>query len=198
MPALRPPRSRKRRGWRIVFSRRPFQVTVQVSRQVSRGQVVGQHGVTVMRRKLQSTSRFHYQLTGAPRSTLTFALPKDFLPLDVKATALSDWYLDRRGESPLLVVQLGRTMLGRVEAVITGSRLHDPNAPSAEIVLPQPQEVTRLESTLAIWTDESYRASVQAAEGWRAVDAGTAGPDLQRLRARAADSVRFSVVDGGA
>lgn len=164
------------------FSRRPFTATFQVSRQAAQGQLITQHGVSVLRRKIQSTSRFHYQLTGAPRSALSFTLPKDFLPLEVRATMLADWFVDFRGETPVLTVQLAETRLGTVEAVITGTRPRDPEARTAEILLPQPVDGTRQESTLAVWTDESYSASVLSSAGWRSIDAAAAGPDLQRLK----------------
>lgn len=177
------------------FAKRPFSASFQVGRQSSQGQLTAIHGVSVMRRKIQSTSRFQYQLTGAPRSVLSFALPKDFLPLEVKATALLDWYVDQRGDTPVLTVQLAQTRLGTVEAVITGSRPRDPNGPTAEIVLPQPLDITRLESTLALWTDESYLASIQSSDGWRSVDANAAGPELQHLRAK--QSIRFAFQSSG-
>ncbi len=177
------------------FAKRPFTASFQVGRQSSQGQLTAIHGVSVMRRKIQSTSRFQYQLTGAPRSVLSFALPKDFLPLEVKATALSDWYVDQRGETPVLTVQLSQTRLGTVEAVITGSRPRDPNSPTAEIVLPQPLDITRLESTLAIWTDESYLSSILSSDGWRAIDAHEAGPECHRLREHQA--IKFAFQSSG-
>ena len=165
------------------FARRPVAATLQLSRQTSQGRLLAQHGVSILRRKVQSTSRFHYELTGAPRSAISFALPKDFLTLDVKATALADWFVDQRGDTAVLTVQLAGTRVGTVEAVITGSRPRDPNAAAVEIALPQPLEVTRLESTLALWADDGSLASVQQAEGWRAIDATALGADLQKLRA---------------
>lgn len=164
------------------FAKRPISATLQLGRQTSQGRLITQHGVAVMRRKLQSTSRFHYELTGAPRSALSFALPKDFLPLDVKATALADWFVDQRDDGTILTVQLTQTMVGTVEAVITGSRPRDANANTAEIALPQPLDVARLESTLGIWIGDGYLGSIQSAEGWRAVDIASIGQDLQRLR----------------
>lgn len=178
------------------FVKRPFALSLQVSRQAAQGQLTALHAVSVMRRKIQSTSRFHYQLTGAPRSVLRFELPKDFLPLEIKATLLADWYVDNRGESPLLIVQLARPLAGAVETVVTGSRPRDPNGPTAEIALPQPLDVSRVESTLAVWTDEAYAASVQSSDGWRAIDANAAGPEIQRLRPTQA--VRFAFQASGA
>src|SRR5262249_52318149 len=75
------------------FSKRPFTLELIVSRQESQSHVAAQQAAFLTLRKQQLTSRFRYTLTGAPRSSLSIALPAGFVLLDVQATGMRDYYL---------------------------------------------------------------------------------------------------------
>ncbi|WP_397568518.1 hypothetical protein [Schlesneria sp. T3-172] len=163
------------------FSKRPFQLVLRATRQEPQVHVTSQQGALVTLRKQHLTTRFLYQLTGAPLSSLSVALPENFVLLDVQATELRDYYVTKEDEEATLTIELNKPMLGRVELVMTGFVPRDDVA-VASIVFPQPIEPTRLDTSVAVWLDEGFAGTLDSLEGWRSTDASAVSGELRAVR----------------
>lgn len=154
------------------FSARPFALTLRATRQESQAHVTSQQAAFIALRKQHVTSRFRYNLTGAPRSSLSFTLPPAFVLLDVQATGLRDYYLTKQEEGDTLTIELNAPRLGLTEVVIGGFVPRD--AANNTVVFPLPLDVTRIDTTAAVWLDEGLIGTLEEFEGWRSVDVSAA------------------------
>ncbi len=162
------------------FSKRPFQLGLRVTRQQSQANVTAQQAAFVALRKQQLTTRLVYNLTGAPRSSFSVAIPPGFVVLDVKATGLHDWSLGT--DKTTLTIDLKAPRLGIAEVVLSGSVARENDATSAELVFPRPLDATRLQTSAAVWLDEGFAGTLNTFEGWRSVDATQVSPELRAVR----------------
>ena len=110
------------------FSKRPFTLSLRAIRQESQAHVTAQQAAFIALRKEQLTTRLRFNLTGAPRSSLSVTLPENFVLLDVQATALRDWYVTKQQDGSTLTVDLSSPRLGLIEVVIGGFRPRDGGA----------------------------------------------------------------------
>jgi hypothetical protein len=161
---------------------RPFEVTVSAVRPQARLKANANHAVFVERRKLRYTSRFNLQPQGAPRARVAVVLPQDFLPLEVYATNIADWYpyKDESG-TDLLIVDLATPTLQAVELVVTGTIARQPDADIASIPAPRMNEATEATSQIAIRIDESYTSSIANSGDWKSVAPELLDQDVQKL-----------------
>jgi hypothetical protein len=164
------------------FSKRPFSLSLRVSRQESQANVAAQQAAFVTLRKQQLTTRLLYNLTGAPRSSFQIALPAGYVVLDVKATGLHDWSQGQHDGEPSLTIDLDGPRLGLAEVVLSGTVPRDNNTASAVLAFPRPLDATRLNSSAAVWLDEGYTGTLDTFDGWRSVDAGQVSGDLKGVR----------------
>lgn len=162
------------------FSKRPFHLSLRVTRQESQANVTAQQAAFVALRKQQLTTRLVYNLTGAPRSSFNVAIPPGFVVLDVKATGLHDWSLG--SDKTTLTIDLKAPRLGIAEVVLSGSVARENDATSAELVFPRPLDATKLQSSAAVWLDDGYAGTLNSFEGWRSVDAAQVSPELKAVR----------------
>ena len=176
------------------FSKRPFALNLRATRQESQAHVTSQQAAFVTLRKQQLTTRLRYNLTGAPRSSLSVTLPANFVLLDVQATGLRDYYVAKQDDGFALTIELNAPRLGLMEVVIGGFMPRD-NA-AASIKFPQPLDATRLDSTAAVWLDEGFTGTLEAFEGWRSVDASQVGGELRAVRPT--QPVQFAFVSANA
>ena len=162
------------------FSKRPFTLSLQATRQESQAHVTSQQAAIVTLRKQQTTTRLRYNLLGAPRSSLAVVLPAKFVLLDVQATGLRDWYVAKQEDGSQLTIELNGPKLGMLEVVLGGFTPRDNDAVS--IKFPQPLEATRIDSTAAVWLDEGFTATLESFDGWQSVDASQASDELRAVR----------------
>ena len=165
------------------FSKRPFRLSLRVTRQESQANVVAQQAAFITLRKQQLTTRLVYNLTGAPRSSFNVTLPTGYVVLDVKATGLQDWSQGKIGDETVLTIDLKAPRLGLAEVVLSGSVARENDETSAELIFPQPLDATRLQSTAAVWLDEGFAGTLNSFEGWRSVDAAQVSQELKAVRA---------------
>lgn len=177
-------------AWR--YSVRPFSVAVTAIRPSERLDAAAVHAVFVERHKTRFTSRFKLRPSGAPRARLTVVLPEGFLPLEVHATGIADWY-PHRDESgvELLIVDLQQPTLADVELIVTGTMTRDATAQTASVPVPRMNEVTRSSAQIGIRVDRSYTASVGDAGNWNSIAPENTDADIRGL---AAEPIRFAFV----
>jgi hypothetical protein len=164
------------------FSKRPFALSLRVTRQESQANVTAQQAAFVMQRKQQLTTRLVYNLTGAPRSSFNIALPAGYVVLDVKATGLHDWSLGKQGDETTLTIDLDGPRLGIAEVVLAGTVPRETTTTAAEVVFPHPTDATKLNSMAAVWLDEGFTGTLDSFDSWRSVDAGLVSGDLKAVR----------------
>lgn len=162
------------------FSKRPYSLKLRATRQVSQSHVVAHQASLMTLRKQQLTTRLTYQLTGAPRSSLSITLPAGYVLLDVQATALRDWYTSKQDDQSLLSIELRGPQLGQIEVVLGGYVARD-NA-TASVKFPQPVDVTKQDSTAVFWLDEGFTGSLESFEGWRSIDPARVADQLRSIR----------------
>ncbi len=164
------------------FSKRPFALSLRVTRQESQANVTAQQAAFVMQRKQQLTTRLVYNLTGAPRSSFNIALPAGYVVLDVKATGLHDWSLGKQGDETTLTIDLDGPRLGIAEVVLAGTVPRETTTTAAEVVFPHPTDATKLNSMAAVWLDEGFTGTLDSFDSWRSVDARLVSGDLKAVR----------------
>jgi hypothetical protein len=162
------------------FSKRPFTLNLRVARQESQAHVTAQQGAFGTLRKQKLTTRLRYNLTGAPRSSLSVALPANFVLLDLQATGLHDYYVAKQDDGETLTIDLNAPRLGLIEVVLSGFTTRDDA--SSSITFPQPLDASKLETTGAIWLDEGFVATLESFDGWRSIDATAIGSELSSIR----------------
>ena len=181
-------------NWQLAyqFPRRPFSLELTLQRRAAELRTTAQHAVWIEPRKTWYTSRLIYQISGAPRSSLSIDLPADFLLLSVEATGMIDWHVSAQAEQTRrrLTVELAEPSTGQVEVVLNGSQPKLPDDPRTEVDLPLALEVNRLSSQAAIWVDEAYSPTFRGAKDWRSVNP-TVLPAL--LRSRHQGAMRFAL-----
>ncbi|MGE3317174.1 MAG: hypothetical protein AB7O26_18815, partial [Planctomycetaceae bacterium] len=131
------------------YSARPVQLQWQITREKPELTAVAEHGVLVERRKQRITSSFQVTLTGAPRSRISFTLPPNYLPMDVNAQGMRDWFLTGDGDAKTLTIEFDQPRTGATMALVSGTIARDVSDDTADVVLPSLQDASKLESTLA-------------------------------------------------
>lgn len=165
------------------FSKRPFTLNLRATRQESQAHVTAQQAAFVTLRKQQLTTRLRINLTGAPRSSLSVSLPENFVLLDVQASALRDWYIAKNEGGSTLTIELNSPRLGLTEVVLGGFTPREGGDGTVSIQFPQPLDVSRVDSTAAVWLDDGFNGTLDSFNGWRSVDASNVNPELQAVKA---------------
>jgi hypothetical protein len=153
------------------YAARPVKLSLQVSRRAAETKAVVMHAIAIRLRKLQLDSRFQFQLLGPAQSRLTFSLPEGYLPLEVRASGLSDWYVgedEDSGESRL-TIELKTPGVKTADIFLRGAIPKDSEDEFAELSVPMPVGVARLESHLAVRLDEMFTGTVDEFEGWKQI-----------------------------
>ena len=76
---------------------RPASAAVTVTRRIPETTARVEHGARIGLRKQILASRVEFNLTGAARPMVSLALPEGYLPTEVAASFLADWYVDGSG-----------------------------------------------------------------------------------------------------
>ena len=166
------------------FATRPASLSLSISRKQPETRCVAEHGVLIGTRKLEWASRFVFDLTGAPRPSVSVSLPPDYLLMDVEgADFINDWY-DSPGEAGrrTLTIEFDQPRLGQVEILLHGLVPRKVDTPSIDLLAPQTIGVAKLNSSLAVWLSDIYSATVKSSEGWKTSPPEQLSNELQHLR----------------
>jgi hypothetical protein len=156
-------------AWR--YTRQPASIAVRISPAPDEQTVNALHAVRLEEQRQLWTSRFTLQLRGAARSRLDLLIPRGFLPLDVAASGLKDWYvtesLDAAASVRTLSIQLDDARTGSLQVALQGQQARDPDRQQLTLQPPILLGSTSAESQLAVWLDAaSESAGLEEAGGW--------------------------------
>ncbi len=169
------------------YTARPFELSFTAGRKAPESTGLAEHALVVERRKIRMSSRLRWELAGALRSSVNVQLPPGWLTVDVDATALQDWHIDPN--SNLLTVEFTEPRIGAVEVVLQGIVAKEPEDAIAEIILPVPQELSKLVTQSAVWFDPAYQATINASNGWKTTDPEHCSEELKHKLGRPAKFV---------
>lgn len=140
-------------AWR--YTRHPASVVVRISPALQEQSAEAWHAMRLEEQRQLWTSRINLQIKGAPRSRLDLRIPKQFLPLEVKATALNDWYLladeDPASELKTLSLQLADARTGALQIVLQGQMDRDADRQQLTLRPPVLKGSQISSSGLAVW-----------------------------------------------
>jgi hypothetical protein len=177
------------------FAARPVNLQLFVARQKPQSKGTAEHAVFVGARKLRMASRLELRLAGAPRSEIAVQLPRGYLLYDLKSNDAVDYHVESRpgeqaGEqNSLLIVELSAPRTGAIELVLDGIVSRAPDDISPKIGVPVPLGIDELRSSLALWLDRIYTATLEDFSGWKSVDPAELP---ERLRAAQSVPVQFA------
>jgi hypothetical protein len=173
------------------FAARPVQLQLLVTRQKPQSKGTAEHAVYVGPRKLRIASRLELHLAGAPRSEIAVQVPAGYLLYDLKSNDAVDYHVEKRpGEQhALLIVELPSPRTGLIELVLDGLVSRAPEDLATAIGVPVPLAIGELRSSLAVWLDRIYTATIDDSTGWKSVDPGELP---ERLRAAQGAPVQFA------
>lgn len=170
------------------FSARPVKLAVTPFRRQPETVVAAEHGVLVGLRKVLVASLFHYQFADAPRASVSFELPPGYLPINVGAgDVLSDWYVSPIGEggTQVLTVEFTGPVSGSALVSLQGRVSRQPDIATAPVQAPRPLELTRATTTLGVWFDDVYAASLREIPTvWKPLPVDRASLRLRGLQPR--------------
>ncbi|MEY3174249.1 MAG: hypothetical protein RLZZ436_2163, partial [Planctomycetota bacterium] len=156
-------------AWR--YTRQPASIAIRVSPTADEQTVQAVHAMRLEQQRQLWTSRFNVLLRGAPRSRLDLAIPRTFLPLDVTALGLRDWYLvdnaDPEATTRTLSIQLDDSRTGTLQIALHGQQPREADHQLLTLQPPLLLNSTSTESQLAVWLDAaSENAGLDEAGGW--------------------------------
>ena len=162
--------SSPRVAWRHV--ERPYQAQFIVGRQAPKTTATVQHAVLVSRRKVDISSLMAATLNGAPRASISFQLPENYLLINVNATSMQDWFVtESDGTNPrTLTVEFDRPLTGQIEVVLKGHLTKEPDDLLVEVLVPEPFDVSTQTTWAAVWIDSGYTASQTGLNGFKTVE----------------------------
>ena len=156
-------------AWR--YTRQPASIAVRISPTPDEQTTQAIHAVRLEEQRQLWTSRLTVLLKGTPRSRFDLAIPRTFLPLDVAATGLKDWYLtensDPKATSRTLSIHLDDSRIGTLQIALQGQLPRDADPQLLTLQPPTLVGSTVAESQLAVWLDAaSESAGLEDAGGW--------------------------------
>ena len=168
------------------YTARPISIPLVITRRAPQSTSASQHASSVELRKIRIASRFRVRLTQAPRSSFSLRLANGYLPVSVTASDLNDWYFtpSADGDGQILTVEFSQPRLGLAEIAVEGVIPKAPNEVTANIAVPNALEVSKASSTLAVWVDSAYSATLGSSPGWRPVAPGELPAELRNKQSR--------------
>lgn len=165
-------------------SSRPLQVSLEIQRRTADARIEVEHGVQIGPRKRLVATRVVWQLTEAPKRRVDVSIPEGYLPMSVVCAESSDWYVHENDEGRTLTIEFPTPKLGRIEAGLEGHFVKEPDDSEIVITLPHPQAASRISSTIGIWIDSVYQATLADVGGWNSLRPDQLSANYEKLDQR--------------
>lgn len=171
-------------AWR--YARQPAQVSVRLTPTADELTVSGLHGLRLESQRMLWTSRLSLLIRGSARSRLDVQIPNGYLPLDVSADGLLDWYVVEpaagSGAARLLSLQLSDARTGGLTVLLQGQQPRQSDPAAAVLQPPALTGVTSAESELAVWLDAAVESSgTEPGSNWNPQPAGAASATFREV-----------------
>ncbi|MFM7040171.1 MAG: hypothetical protein ACKO2L_20895 [Planctomycetaceae bacterium] len=171
-------------AWR--YTRQPASIAVRISPTTDEQTVQAVHAIRLEQQRQLWASRFTVLLKGSSRSRIDLTIPRSFLPLDVTAPGLSDWYLTDSPEPDAAVrtlsIQLDDSRTGTLQIVLQGQQPRDADRQQLTLQPPALLNSTSTESQLAVWLDAaSENAGLDQDGGWTLQPVTSATADFREI-----------------
>ncbi len=165
----------------FAYTSRPMNLNVQVVRQAAEAIAKTQHVMKVGRRRVQVATRMDLDLRRVARPSLSIKLSDVYRLNDVNATSMSDWYVTPSdGTNPrTLTIEFKQPISGNVQVVLQGYTLKGPQDLVAEMLFPQPLEVSKQTTSVGVWFDAGYNATPTSTTGWKTIGSNQLSAEMQ-------------------
>ncbi|HCP10745.1 MAG TPA: hypothetical protein DIT89_00275, partial [Planctomycetaceae bacterium] len=156
-------------AWR--YARQPASVSVRISPTADELTVEALHGLRLEAQRMLWTSRLGLLIRSGARARLDVQIPDGYLPLDVAADGLQDWYIVEpvagSGAARILSLQLSDARIGQLAIVLQGQQARGTDLTSAVLQPPVLIGATASSSELAVWLDAASESSgIDAGSDW--------------------------------
>lgn len=165
----------------FAYTSRPMSLNVQVVRQAAEAVAKTQHVMKVGRRRVQVATRMDLDLRRVARPSLSIKLSDVYRLNDVNATSMSDWYVTASdGTNPrTLTIEFKQPISGNVQVVLQGYTLKGPQDLVAEMLFPQPLEVSKQTTSVGVWFEAGYNATPTSTTGWKTIGSNQLSAEMQ-------------------
>lgn len=165
----------------FAYTSRPMNLNVQVVRQAAEAVAKTQHVMQVGRRRVQVATRMDLDLRRVARPSLSIKLSDVYRLNDVNATSMSDWYVTASdGTNPrTLTIEFKQPISGNVQVVLQGHTLKGPQDLVAEMLFPQPLEVSKQTTSVGVWFEAGYNATPTSTTGWKTIGSNQLSAEMQ-------------------
>lgn len=169
----------------FAYTSRPMNLSLQIVRQAGEAISKSQHVMKVGRRRVLVASRMDLDLKRVARPSVSLKLSDTYRVNDVNATSMSDWYITPSdGTNPrTLTIEFKQPVSGNVQVVLQGYTLKGPQDLVAEMLFPQPLEVSKQTTSVGVWFDAGYNATPTSTTGWKTISSNQLPPELQAKQA---------------
>jgi hypothetical protein len=179
-PDWKPSVKRPEMAYRYVT--RPLRLQWLVTRREAETHVAAIHAIVVGPRKATVSSRFRIKLSGTALHRAAVAVPKDFVPLAVEGVHVADWFVaNATGDEKTIAIEFSSPQTGAFDLVLNGTVAESPADLKRTLRVPVLTNVRASHTELAVWTSDVYQATIDAADGWKAVPTEQVSPDLKSL-----------------
>ncbi|MCA9039846.1 MAG: hypothetical protein KDA65_05800 [Planctomycetaceae bacterium] len=146
----------------------PYSVSLSVWQKKTTTGVETKHALFVERQSIQYSSRFDIQLTGEPLLHLEFDLPENYLPMEVLANQLDDWYIEREAnQAPRLILEFTEPQQNQVQVAVSGKILKEIDSQEVSLTFPQTVGMDRVNIQAGIWFSEYYTPRLKEQGDWK-------------------------------
>ena len=191
-PSELPAEHQQSNGQKLAFRYHavPYALSMSVWQKKTTSEVHANHAISIERQAVEYTSTFGMQITGEPLLHLEFDLPADFLPIDVLADQLDDWYIEREADAaPRLILEFAEPQQGNFNVVLSGKILKEIETEAITVTFPQAIGMDRIHSAAGVWFSEYYTPRLTEQGDWKTEATSQLDPQLLLLRS---NSPRFA------
>ncbi|QDU81539.1 hypothetical protein Pla110_32810 [Polystyrenella longa] len=146
----------------------PYVLSLSVWQKETTTEVDAMHSVFIERQTIQYSSKFHIKISGEPLLHLEFELPENYLPMEVLANQLDDWYIEREeGVLPQLILEFTEPQQGGFEVAFSGKILKDISSQEISLSVPSAVAMDRQQSEVGVWFSEYYSPRLKEQGDWK-------------------------------
>lgn len=166
-------------------------ITLKVSRPGSVVNARAKHTAFVRPKEIELATRMQFEIDGPPRSNFTIFLPEGFALKSLTGDNNAGWAFGEEGT--MLNVTFPKPQTGLVAVDLRGSYRRNPASPTAEISIPSPMSIARLENTLTVRAASVYDISPGETDTWTRIETGAGGRQTLTYRSKELEAIPLGI-----